>query len=161
LWIGLGLGAGLLLAVFVAEYVAVEPTDPRHGLAAFGLRNLAYLLILAIVFVLHATSFRVIFAFPLIFLASAAVSWRLQSLDHPEIGPWPYPAVVGWVTAQVALGLHYWPISPLRDGLLLMLTLYVSNTLVGSLLGRKALRDKLPELTAVTVVGLFAILILG
>ncbi len=160
LWAGLGLGAALLMAVFIAEYVVVEPADPRHGLAAFGLRNLAYGLMLASVFVLRATSLRVIFAFPLVFLAGLAVSWRLQSLDHPEVGPWPYPAVVGWVTAQVALGLHYWPISPIRDGLLLMLTLYLSNTLVGAMLSQEPLRRKIPELAAVAAVGLGAILIL-
>ncbi len=33
LWLGLAAGAGLLLAVFVGEFVVVEPADPplRHG----------------------------------------------------------------------------------------------------------------------------------
>jgi len=159
LWLGLAAGAGLLLAVFVGEFVVVEPADRRYNAAAFGLRTLAYILLLESFFVLRATEVRAVFAIPLILLAGGAVSWRLLSLDHPALKPWPYPLTVGWIGAQIALGLHYWPIAPLRDALLLVLVVYIANNFIGLLLRQDDLRRRGFELLAVGAIGMTAILL--
>jgi hypothetical protein len=161
LWLGLALGAGLLLAVFIGEFILVEPSDPRYAGASFGLHALAYVLLLESFFVLRATEVRAVYAIPLILVAGSAISWRLLSFDHPDLTPWPYPLVVGWIGAQIALGLHYWPISPLRDALVLVLVLYLANNTAALLLGGNDLRRRSMELLAVAVVGLAAILILA
>jgi hypothetical protein len=161
LWLGLASGAGLLLAVFIGEFVVVEPDDPRYPTAAFGLRNLAYILLLGSFFVLRATEMRAIFAIPLILLAGAAVSWRLLSFDRPDLGPWPYPVAVGWIGAQIALGLHYWPISPLRDALILVLVIYLANSFLSLPHTATDLRRRVIELLVVAGAGLSAIMILA
>ncbi len=66
---------------------------------------------------------------------------------------------VGWIGAQIALGLHYWPISPLRDALILVLVIYLANNFIGLLIGRDDLRRKAIELLAVGAIGLAAIVI--
>ncbi len=159
LWLGLAAGAGLLLAVFIGEFVVVEPRDRRYSAATFGLRTLAYVLLLGSFFVLRATDARAVFAIPLILLAGAAVSWRLLSFDHPDLKPWPYPLTVGWIGAQIALGLHYWPISPMREALLLVVVIYVANNFIGLLLEKADLRQRGIELVAMGVIGISAILI--
>jgi hypothetical protein len=161
LWLGLASGAGLLLAVFIGEFVVVEPADPRYGLATFWLRTLAYVLLMESFFVLRATEVRAVYAIPLIFLAGAAVSWRLLSFDHTDLLPWPYPLTVGWVGAQIALGLHYWPISPLRDALVLALVIYLADTFAALLISKGDLRRGSVELLVVGIAGLSAILILA
>lgn len=159
LWAGLAAGAGLLLAVFIGEFVVVEPSDRRYGAASFGLRSLAYVLLLGSFFVLRATEVRAVYAIPLVLVAGAAVSWRLLAFDHPTLTPWPYPLAAGWIGAQTAIGLHYWPISPVRDALLLVLTLYVTNGLIGLLLDGGDLRRRGIELLVVGVLGVAATLI--
>ena len=46
-WIGLGLGALLLIGVFLAEYITIDPSAPNYGVARAGLTALAFALFLS------------------------------------------------------------------------------------------------------------------
>lgn len=161
LWLGLAAGAGLLIAVFVAEYLVVDRGDPRHDTAAFGLRSLAILLLLQSFFVIRGTGMRAIYALPLIFLAGTLVSWRLISLSQDISDLWPYPLVTGSLLGQLAAGLHYWPIDPLRESLLLVLGFYLADNLTSRIAGRTLSRGALLELAVVGGVGLAAVVLVS
>ena len=127
LWLGLVLSAGLLAGVLLAEFFAASGTDPRRDAATIGLRILGYLLLVQVIFSTRATGMRAAFAIPVIFVTVSAVSWRILRLSDLGQKSIYYGLIVGWVAAQIALGLHYWPIKPLQAGMLLGLLIYICN----------------------------------
>ncbi|MEW6567890.1 MAG: hypothetical protein AB1449_06945 [Chloroflexota bacterium] len=129
-WLGLLLGAALLVALLATEFVVFDPDDPRHEGASVGLTALAYLLLVAALFALLATGPRATFSVPLVFGACALVSWRLLRLQQPHVAVSIYAGLIGIVAAQIAWGLHYWPLPPLRTALLLALGVYLGTGLV-------------------------------
>ncbi len=129
-WIGLGLAVVLLLTVLVTEFVLVNSDDPRYDGAAIGVTALAYLLLAGCLFAIRASGLRATFAIPLIFIAATAVAWRLLLLDGPRPTTFSYALVIGLAAAQIAWGLHYWPIAPLRSALVLGLAVYIGTGLV-------------------------------
>lgn len=125
--IGLALAAGLLIAVLVAEFIVFDPTDPRYDVASLGLRSLAYLLLIGVIFAVQATDIRAAFAIPIVMTCSCAVAWRLLRLGVPQSSVWPYALLIGFITTQLAWGLHYWPTSPLQQALILGLVTYLGE----------------------------------
>jgi hypothetical protein len=126
LWVGLILGAILLVAILTAEYIVYDANDPRFENVATILMGLALLLLLSSYLSIQVLEVRALFAIPLIFLTSFVVTWRLLKLALPENRVWTWAVFVGFLISQIALGLHYWPISPLRRGFLLGLIAYLS-----------------------------------
>src|SRR3989304_23839 len=92
LWVGLAVAAGLLLAVLVAEFVVIDPQDPRRMTALIGLTALAQILLTGVYFALLSLGVRAFFSIPLSFAATALVAWRLLRLRLPAARPTPYPA---------------------------------------------------------------------
>lgn len=127
LGIGLAFAAALLIAVLVAEFIVFDPTDPRYDAASLGLRSLAYLLLVGVIFTLQATDIRAAFAIPIVMACSTAVAWRLLRLGVPNLSVWRYALLIGIVTTQLAWGLHYWPTSPLQQALILGLVAYLGE----------------------------------
>jgi hypothetical protein len=161
LWLGLALVAGLLIAVMVAEFIVHDANDPRHDFAETGLTALAYLLLVGAFFAVRATGLRAAFAIPLVMACSTSVAWRLLRLARVQGPQLPYAVVVGAATAQVAWGLHYWPIEPLRQGLLLGLVTYLGNGFVLAILRDGLNRERTIELVGVAAVALAATLLLA
>lgn len=128
--VGLVLAAGLLVAVVAAEFFVLDASDPRHDLAAFGLRALASLLLVGALFVILATGLRAVFAVPLVLAASLSVAWRLIRLGEPTKPAWQHGAIIGLIVAEIAWALHYWWIAPLREALVLGLIVYLSTGIV-------------------------------
>jgi hypothetical protein len=126
LWIGLLLGAILLVAVLTAEFIVYDAHDPRYGNIATILNSLALLLLLASFLTIQVLEVRAFFAIPLTFFASFLVTWRLIKLAFPDNRVWTWAMLISFVVSQLALGLHYWPISPLRRGFLLGFIAYLS-----------------------------------
>jgi hypothetical protein len=160
LWLGLTLSAALLMAAVISEFIVVDRGDPRYDGTALGLTILAYLLLFGAFFVFRLTGFRALFAVPLTLLASGSVSWRLLKLDFAEPGQWPYAMLIGLIAAQLAFGLHYWPVSPLRGALLLDIFLYLGNGLMTCYLARTFRKDILIEYISLAGLALLIILIL-
>ena len=132
-WAGLAVGGFLLVAVFLAEYVAVDPGAPTYALAAAGLIALSYTLFLLFVIALQLASVRLFLSVPAIVVAAGLVT--LRTLHLRLGGKWDFSWSVGVsiVTAQLAAGLHYWPLSPLQSGLILLGPLYGLTALAYSL----------------------------
>ncbi len=161
LWVGLLLAAGILIAVLVAEFLAVAADDPRFDAAALSLRILAYLLLIETFFALRAAGVRAAFSMPLIFFASALIAWRLFRLaDSP--GPlWQHASMIGLVVAQIGWALHYWPLDPLKASLILGLAAYLAGGFSQSYLEGELRSGRLVEYALVGGFALVAILILA
>lgn len=157
LGLGLGLAAVLLIAVLVAEFIVVDSSDPRHDIAATGLRTLAVTLLIGAAFAIRAVGLRAAFAIPLVFLASAAVSWRLLRLGTSENTAWAYALGLGWVNGQIAWGLHYWPISPIKVSLTMGLVVYLGTGLSLSHIQGDLPRSRVIEFVGVSALALIAI----
>jgi hypothetical protein len=157
-WIGLGLAALLLLTVLVTEFVVFDPDDPRYDGAAVGLTALAYLLLVGVLFAIQAAALRATFAVPLVLAASSGVSWRLLRLQAPRSPVLRYALLVGLGIAQMAWGLHYWPVTPLRAALVLGLGAYVATGLALAHLRGSIDRASLLEFGAVAAMAMAVIL---
>ena len=132
-WVAFALGSGLLISVFLAEYVAVDTGAPLYSLASAGLTALSYTLFLLFVIALRIGSARLFLEVPAIFLAAALVT--LRTLHLRLAGHWEFPWALGtgFISAQLAAGLHYWPLSALQLGLALLGPLYALTALAYSL----------------------------
>ena len=160
LWIGLAAGATLLMAVLLAEFLIHDPADPRHDLAAVILRTLAYLLLVGILFTMHAVDLRSVYRVPLSLAVVTTISWRLLQLPRSDDGQTVVSAlIVGGVSAQLVWALHYWPLPSFRFALIVGLFVYVSNGLMETLRAGEMSRARLIELTSVALVGLTGILV--
>jgi hypothetical protein len=159
LWIGLFLAALLLVAILIAEFIVFEVDDPRFENVATILTALALLLLLSTFLTVQVLEVRALFAIPLIFLASFVVTWRLLKLALPEHRVWIWAVLIGFFVSQLDLGMHYWPISPLRRGFLLGLIAYLSYHGTILYLRQQMKRpSQLIELTIISCLSLLAIL---
>jgi hypothetical protein len=152
-WIGIAAGALILIAVLVAEYVAVDPGAPLYSLASAGLTALSYALFLLFVIALRIGGARLFLILPAIFLSSAMVA--LRTLHLRLAGRWEFPWAmgIGLISAQLAGGLHYWPLSSLQYGLLVLGPLYALTALASTLSEDVPIRAALAE-PAVILAGL-------
>lgn len=132
--LGVALGLPLvdlfLLAVVASEFIVIDRHDPRYDLASLLLRGLAYLLLTGVLFAMTATDLRAFFAVPLIWLATSGIMWRLASMDQEAATARLDAMLIGLVVAQFAWALHYLPVLPLRESLLLALTAYLAEGLL-------------------------------
>lgn len=158
-WLGLLFTTLLLLAVFFAEYLTVDPTDPRRNLASAGLELLAYLLIFGTAFSFRVVDLRLVFLVPTATVASGAVAWRLFRLHFPDRRSLAHAAVAGWGFCQLAIGLHYWPMQPVRGSLFLLLFFYLEISFFNNVLEESHSNRWLTELTVVATIGSTAILL--
>jgi hypothetical protein len=125
LWLGLILGALLLVGVLWGEFVISFQRDPRYGIVTIALNGLAFLLLTGSFFTVTALQLRVIFAIPVILVLTFAMFWRLFRLGFPRERGSNWASLISLVTAQIAVALHYWPLSPLRTSLLLSFISYL------------------------------------
>jgi len=144
-WIGLVTGAVILVAVLVAEYITVDPGAPLYALASAGLTALSYALFLLFVISLRLGVARLFLVVPSVFVAAGLVS--LRTLHLRLSGRWDYPwaAGIGLVCAQIAAGLHYWPLSSLQFGLAVLGPLYALTALASALSEDLPVRSALRE----------------
>jgi len=156
-WVGLMLAAVLLLTVLATEFMLVDFDDPRYDSAAVGLTALAYLLLAGSLYAIRAGGLRATFAIPLVFLAATAVAWRLLLLERPRLESGIYASVIGVAAAQIAWGLHYWPITPLRSALILALAAYIGTGLIQAHLRGGIDRGARIEFSAVSILALLGI----
>ncbi len=158
-WLGLLMGAALLLALLATEFIVSDPDDPRYDGASVGLTALAYLLLVAALFALHASGLRATFSVPLVFLACTVVAWRLLALQQPLSPVATHAAVIGLLASQTAWALHYWPLPPLRTALLLGLGVYLATGLALAHLRGEVRLATAVELLVLAALALLAILL--
>jgi hypothetical protein len=132
-WTGLVIGGVILVAVLIAEYIAVDPGAPFYALASAGLTALAYTLFLLFVISLRLGAARLFLVVPAVFIAAGFVALRTLHLRLGERWDYPWAFAVGLVCAQIAAGVHYWPLSSLQFGLVVLAPLYALTTLASEL----------------------------
>ncbi len=144
-WVGFAVSAALLVAVLVAEYVALDPAAPGYPLASAGLIALSYALFLLLMIALRLGGARLFLVLPTVFLAAGLVALRTL---HLRLGPqWEFPWAfgIGLICAQLGAGLHYWPLTPLQFGLVLLSPLYALTSLAVQLGEDVPMRSAWPE----------------
>ena len=132
-WIGLAVSAGTLISIFIAEYVSVDGGAPTYALASAALIALSYALFLMLIIALRTAGTRLFLIAPAVFITAGLVS--LRTLHLRLSGRWEFPWAIGIALpcTQIAAGVHYWPISPLQFGLILLGPLYALTTLASNL----------------------------
>ena len=123
-WLGFLVTGAFLFFVFVAEYVVVDPGAPYYAISMAGLTAISYTLFFVLAVALRYGGFRLYILAPALFLASALACLRILHLRLT--GRWEYAWALGiaFVCVQIASGLHYWPLSPIQFGLMLIGSLY-------------------------------------
>ncbi len=158
-WVGFAVSAGLIVAVLVAEYVALDPGAPLYPLASAGLIALSYALFLLLTIALGLGGARLFLVLPAVFVASGLVALRTLHLRLSGRWEFPWALGIGLICTQLAAGLHYWPLTPLQFGLLLLSPLYALTALAVRLGEDVPLRSALAE-PALILAGLWAAAIL-
>jgi hypothetical protein len=153
-WIGFAVGAVILVTVLLAEYIAVEPGAPWYALASAGLTALSYALFLLFVVAIRIAGARLFLVVPAVFLAAALVALRTLHLRLGGRWEFPWALGIGLISAQMAAGLHYWPLSALQFSLVLLGPLYALTALACSLGEDVPVRNALAE-PGIILVGLW------
>jgi hypothetical protein len=98
-----------------------------------GLTAISYTLFFVLAVALRYGGIRLYILAPALFLAATLASLRILHLRLT--GRWEYAWALGiaFVCMQVASGLHYWPLSPIQFGLMLIGSLYGLTSLAVNL----------------------------
>jgi hypothetical protein len=144
-WLGFFIGSLLLIFIFVAEYIVVEPSAPNYAIATAGLTALSYAVFLILTLTLRYGSARLFLIGPVIFLAAGLVSLRVLHLRLTGRWAYAWAGGIALICTQFGASLHYWPLSPAQFGLALLGPLYAISTLAGNLLEDVPLRRAVIE----------------
>jgi hypothetical protein len=139
-WLAFMIGAFLLMLVFLAEYVVVDPSAPNYSIARAGLTALSYALFLILVTALQFAGVRLFLLIPTLFISAGLVALRILHLDGADRWDFPWAAGIGLVCAQIGASLHYWPMTPLQWGLAVTGPLYALTMLCANLTEGSPLR---------------------
>lgn len=132
-WAVFAFGGLLLVFVLVAEYIAVDPYDIRHGPAAVGLTAISYALFLILVIALVAAGSRLYVLIPA--LGVSIFLLTLRGLYLRLGGRWciAWSFIISLIVGQVGTALHYLPLSPARYGLVVLGLAYALSSMAGSI----------------------------
>lgn len=144
-WVGFGIGGSLLVLVFLAEYIVVEPSAPNYAIATAGLTALSFAIYLILTTALRFSGARLFLMAPTLFIAAGLVSLRTLHLRVSQKWEYNWALGIAFVCTQIGAGLHYWPVSPVQFGLVLLGPLYALSTLTGNLLEGIPLRRAMIE----------------
>lgn len=123
-WAVFTFGGILFVLVLTAEYIAVEPSDVRHGPSAIGLSAVIFSLYLILVIALHAANTRLYLFLPAITLVMSLAAQRVLTLRIGRAVHWAWATGIALVIGQFAIGLHYLPLPPIRYGLFITALAY-------------------------------------
>lgn len=123
-WTGFAIGGIFLFFVFIAEYIVVDPGAPYYGVAMAGLTAISYTLFFILAVALRYSGARLYIIVPALFVAAALASLRILHLRLSGIWEYAWSIGIAFACVQVAAGLHYWPLSPVQFGLMLIGPLY-------------------------------------
>jgi hypothetical protein len=132
-WVTFAIAGLALVTVFIAEYVAVDPTAPAHSAATGLLTALSFAVYLILLTTMRSSSPRLVIVFPAVFIVSGLVSLRALHLRLHGRWEFTWAGGIALISAQLASALHYWPLSPIQFGLALLGPLYALTSLAGSL----------------------------
>jgi Protein of unknown function (DUF5656) len=124
-WVGMVAVSALVVLCVVGEYVVIDRSDYRYDLASVGLGILAYSLLALMLSAMHASETRLAVFLPSIALVVSVLALRLFELTASP-GPrlLAYAGGTGWIIAQLALPLNFWPLPSVAFGLGLTVAAY-------------------------------------
>ncbi|HVM73065.1 MAG TPA: hypothetical protein VMT91_14980 [Anaerolineales bacterium] len=144
-WLGFGLGAAILLAVFLAEFVAVDPGDSRYPFATAVLTVLAFIIFLILAIALKASNARLLLVAPALFLGAGLTALRTLHLRLNERWETPWAFGIAIIIVQLGAALYYMPLTPVRFGLALIGPLYALTALAVGLADGNPFRQAIVE----------------
>jgi len=131
-WAIFTFGGLLLILVVVAEYLVVDLSNVSHMPAVIGLTAVSFALYLVVAIVIRTAQTRLYLQLPALVVTLLLVCLRALYLHLG--GRW----CLGWsigislFVGQLAIGLHYLPLSPLAFGLILIGPAYALTSFVVS-----------------------------
>jgi hypothetical protein len=142
----------VIMLVLVSEYIAVDPEDERYPIASAALTAVAYALFLILAIVLQSATFRLFLILPALLLAAGLVS--LRTLHLRLKGRWLYlrTLVIMVILTGMISAFHYWPLSPVAYGLLILGPAYSLTSLIGALSEGQPLKRAIIEPAVVLLV---------
>jgi len=144
-WLGFAVSGLLLVLVFQAEYIVVEPSAPQYAIATAGLTALSFAIYLILTTALRFSGARLFLVAPALFVAAGLVSLRTLHLRVSQKWEVNWALGIALVCTQIGAALHYWPISPVQFGLALLGPLYALSNLTTSVLEGIPLRRAMTE----------------
>lgn len=144
-WGGLLLGTVVVVLVLIGEFISIDTQDSRHLIASAGLSAVAYVLFLVLVSALRSDGLRLFVVIPMIVVSLWLVCMRVMHLRLN--GEWTvYEAgIIAFLVGQIAAAFHYWSLSPISYGLILLGLAYALTSLVCGLIEEKPLRKVVLE----------------
>ena len=131
--IGFAVGSAILVLVFLAEYIVVNPNAPNYAPAVSGLTAIAYALFFILAVALRYGDLRLFLTLPALFLFAGFASLRILHLRLSGRWEFAWSLAIAFVSVQLAAGLHYWPLTPIQFALVLVGPLYGLTNLAISL----------------------------
>lgn len=140
-WAVFALGALLLVAVLLAEYIVLDDYDIRHTPASIGLTAVSFGLYLILAVATRAAGLRLYEILATLVPSVALLS--LRTLFLRLNGRWQLAWAMGIALfiGQLAIGLHYLPMPPLRYALLLVGPAYAATSLAGGIVEKQAMKS--------------------
>jgi hypothetical protein len=89
-----------------------------------GLTAISYILFFILAVALRYSEARLYILLPALFFAASLASLRTLHLRFSGRWEYAWSVGIGFVCVQIAAGLHYWPLSPIQFGLMLVGPLY-------------------------------------
>jgi len=132
-WIILGLGSLLVLSVLVGEYISLDKKNQYFPIALMVLSAVSFSLFLIITIAVRAANLRLYLTAAILPIVYAFFSLRVLQLRFGGSWPVKWTAVIALAIAQFTIGLYYWPLSPVRFGLLLLGPAYALIGIASSL----------------------------
>jgi hypothetical protein len=161
-WAVFAFGSLLLVMVLIAEYIAVDTFDIRYALASIGLTAVTLALYLILAIAVRAAGLRLYVV--LLTLVPTVGFLSLRTLHLRLGGKWYIEWAIGisLAIAQVVVGLHYWPLTPLEYGLFVTGAAYGLTSLAGAIEERQIGRALwLEPVTMTAVFWVLAVLFRG
>ena len=132
--------AALLMAVFTAEYISLDPQDKRYSFATKGLTAVSFGLYLFLAISMRGGAVRLIVSSSTLALVSFPITLRTLYLRTEGEWHWGWAAGISLVIAQVAVGLHYLPLSPILFAILMVALAYALTDAAEAILQGRSLR---------------------
>ena len=136
-WLGLLGGSIVLILVLLGEYISIDSSDARQPLAIAVLTAVAFATFMGTVTVLRTAELRLYLLLPAVF--GGAVLTSLRILHLRLTGEWLFyeALIISFVVSQAAAALHYWPVSPVAYGLLILGVTYAVTSVMINLIEEK------------------------
>ncbi|MEK6222112.1 MAG: hypothetical protein N2D54_07665 [Chloroflexota bacterium] len=160
LWWGVFLIGGLfLLTVVLAEYIVKDPQDVRHPFAAAGLTALGYTVFIILAISLRSTKTRLILTLPALGFTAGLICLRALHLRLQGKRQIPQSIAATLIIMQLAAGLHYFAISSISYGMVLLGAIYfMINFMINNDSGfnfREAIREPLISMGIIWLIAIW------